>query len=307
MSNETQILLPSNFSADKVTLSEPKGPENKAKTVYVNYAKEKFIFQTPEMPLPFGLSKWDNEGKGPTKYSVDLSFKEKDSRNGVNKFFQMISTLDEMAIEAAIKNKAAWFKGKKYTDEMIPTLYTPSIKYAKDKKTKEITYDYPATFKTVLPYNDQEKTISTRIYDGKKNLIDIMTCDNTKGARAALIVQCAGIWISTTGFGISWKAAQMRIVPPTTIKEYAFTSTEDDNLAEESDDLEEGATAASKEDGQAEAVEEDNEEGEPARPPPVRPEPKAAAAKKQPPPRRSPADHDMLDDDDDDDIQPPAN
>lgn len=325
MSTDTQILLPSDFNLNKISLSDPKGPDNKAKTVYVNYGGSKFIFQTPEMPMPFGLSKWDNEGKGPVKYSVDLSFKEKDSRKSVEKFFEMISALDELAVETAIKNKSAWFKGKKYTDEMIPTLYTPSIKYAKDKKTKEITYDFPATFKTVLPYNDQEKTITTRIYDTKKNPINIFTLDNTKGARSTLIVQCAGIWISTTGFGLSWKAIQMRIVPPTTIKEYAFAPTEDDNLAEESDVDEEEQQQAHKkqiggsgphrgEENNVSAGDEDNDfdnSGEDEHPPASKATGRgsakstansggktaaAASAKKKPV-----SEQDMLDDDDEED------
>jgi len=79
------------------------------------------------------------------------------------------------------------------------------------------------------------------VYNNKKETLDVMDMDanntlagSTKGARATVIVQCAGIWISTTGFGISWKAVQIRLVPPTTIKEHAFIEDADQD-AEESD------------------------------------------------------------------------
>lgn len=233
MSSDSAILLPKDFDGSKITLSDPKGPDSKAKTVYVNYAGNKLILQTPEMPSPFGYSKWDNDGKGPAKYSIDLSFKESDHRANVAKFFDVLQYLDRLAIDTAKKNKAAWFKGKKYNDDTIENLYTPSIKYPKDKKTGEISNEYPPTFKAAFPFNEKENCITTKVYDNKRNRTNLLEMDNTKGARITLIVQCAGIWISSAGFGLSWKAFQARIVPPTTIKEYAFTPTEEDEEMEE--------------------------------------------------------------------------
>jgi hypothetical protein len=256
MANETPILLPKDFEAGKITMSDPKGPDNKAKTVYMNYESNKLIIQTPEMPAPFGLSKWDNkDGKAP-KYSLDISFKEHDSRPAVNKFLEVVKSLDELVVTTAIKNKATWFKGKKYSDETVQNLYTPTLKYAKDKNTKEITDAYPPTFKAALPFDDKENRITTKVYDNKKTPINLMEDYNTKGARVALIVQCGGVWISATGFGVSWRALQARISPPTTIKDYAFAPTEEDDLVEESDVEENDANDDNKK-----QAKEDNSDG----------------------------------------------
>lgn len=232
----SQILLPKNFDANKLTMSDPKGPDNKAKNVYINYSGDRLVFQTPEMPLPFGVSKWDNEGKTPPKYSVDLSFKDKNDDPRVAKFFDMLSALDEAAIQTACKNKATWFKGKKYSDEMVRNIYTPIIKWAKDKVTKEPTDAYPPTYKVVLPFNDKDKCITTKVYNDKREAMDLMDLENanqlataTKGARAAVIVHVSGVWISNTGFGITSKAMQVRLKPPTTIKEHAFIEDEDED------------------------------------------------------------------------------
>lgn len=240
MANDGAILLPKDFDASKITLSDPKGPDSKAKTVYMNYSGKKLILQTPEMPTPFGLSKWDNnDGKTPAKYSLDLSFKEKDSHPGVAKFFDVLQEMDRLAIDTARKNKAVWFKGKKFNDDSIENIYTPSIKYAKDKKTGDITHEYPPTFKAALPFNEKENTISTKVYDIKKNKINLLEMENTKGSRVMLIVHCTGIWVSGAGFGLSWRAIQARIKPPTTIKEYAFAPTEEDEQMEEDVDEDE--------------------------------------------------------------------
>lgn len=298
MANETKILLPKEFDASKISMSEPKGPDNKAKTVYINHGGDKLIFQTPEMPMPFGLSKWDNEGKGPIKYSIDLSFKEKDSRPNVAKFFEMLEAMDKLAIDTAIQNKTTWFKGKgsKYSEEMIRNLYTPTIKYAKDKVTKEPTDAYPPTYKVVLPYNDAEKRVTSRVYNNKKETLDIMDMDangslvaNTKGARATVIVQCAGIWISTTGFGISWKAIQIRLVPPTTIKEHAFIEDADQDVEES--DIEDDDEAADK-NGKSGG-------GGPAGQQQSSSHPRGGGGS------TSVADRDMLEDDEDDELEPP--
>lgn len=292
MAGQDAILLPKDFDASKITLSEPKGPDSKAKTVYVNYTGNKLILQTPEMPTPFGLSKWDNDGKGPAKYSLDLSFKEKDTRPGVAKFFEVLQTMDRVAIDTARKNKGTWFKGKKYNDDSIENIYTPSIKYAKDKKTGDITNEYPPTFKAALPFDEKENTIRTKVYDNKKNKINLMEMENTKGSRVTLIVQCAGIWLSGAGFGLSWKAFQARVVPPTTIKDYAFAPTEEDEQMEEDVDEEDTKKPAvagnNKNTTEAEETDEEEEDAGPKK--------KKASG--------SANDRDMLEDDDDQ-LDPP--
>lgn len=295
------IILPKDFSIQRTTLSAPKGPDNKAKTVYVSYDNDKLMFQTPNMPLPFGLSKWDNDGKGPTKYSIDLSFKERETNADVARFFDMISAVDDLAKRTAVANKATWFKGKKYTDEMIPTLFTPSIKYAKDKNTKEVNLDYPPTFKVTLPFNADEGAITTKVYDVKKNLVNPLDM-TTKNGRALLIVQCGGIWISSTGFGVQWRGLQMRLEPPTHIKDYAFLPVEDD-LVEESDaedDAHDDAKEAAAEVPAQQAQQAPAKRGAPSSASSASATAAAAPKKKEPAPKD--IKNMSLDDEDDDDL-----
>lgn len=241
------VTLPKEFDVSKVSLSEPKGPDGKAKTVYVNYSKgNRLIVQTPEMRMPFGLSKWDNDGKSTPKFSLGLSFDDMDSRSSVKAFYDMLVKMDDLAVETAIKHKKTWFKGKPYTDDTLRAIFTPSIKFPKDKEGN-VKNDYPPTFKVSLGYNEKENVLTTEVYDAHKNQINLLDCE-TKGARAAVIMQCAGIWMTQMGFGLSWRAIQVRVQPPTTIRGFAFKATEDDGLMDESDIEDEQQPSAKKDD-----------------------------------------------------------
>lgn len=127
------IVLPNEFDVSNISYSEPRVLDNGGKVIYVSYNKKKLIMQTPEMVAPFGLSKWNNEGKGNDKYSLDLSFKGKDSRDVLSKFFDGLRDLDKKLVEDGLKHCQTWLKKTYKSLDVVEALYTPIIKFAKDK------------------------------------------------------------------------------------------------------------------------------------------------------------------------------
>lgn len=217
------IVLPNEFDASKLSFYSPKVQDNGAKVIYLSYEGKKLFLQTPEMSAPFGMSKWDNDGK--VKYSLDLSFKGKESREVLNKFFENMRAMDKKLVEDGLNNSQAWFK-KKYTSfDVVDALYTPVIKFPKDKNG-DVTDKYPPTMKLSLPHNGTQFTCD--VYDKNKNPCDLTTIE-TKGSRVSAIIQCTGIWIAGSKFGCSWRVKQLQITPPATIKGYAFRPIDDDD------------------------------------------------------------------------------
>jgi len=243
------IILPSEFNPKKITFAAPRNlGNNGGKVIYVSYGGKPLIFQTPEMSVPFGMNKWEND-----KYTLDLSFKGKETRDNLQAFFDGLVELDKTLVKAGLDNSQTWFK-KKYTSlDVVEALYTPTVKYAKDKATGDITDKYPPTFKLNLPFRDG--AFGCEVYDKSKNLVDLQTME-TKGARVSAIIRCTGIWIAGGKYGCSFKVLQMRVVPPTTFKGYAFKEVED-KIDDDIEEHEDGVEEPSGEGEDAKVVEDD--------------------------------------------------
>ncbi len=230
------ITLAKEFDINNVSSSDIRTLDNGGKVAYMSYNGAPLILQTPTMSAPFGLSTWDNDGKGPLKYSLDLSFKGMDRNAGLQTFYNVLEAIDKKMIEDGLANAASWFKGKKVSKDVLEALYTPLIRHAKDKNG-DITDKYPPTFKVTVPNKDSKPTCE--VYDDKRNLVDLLSLQ-TKGSRVTAIVQWMGLWFAGGKYGTTWKVLQMKVVPNATIRGYAFKEVPEDNVPDE-EDLDENA------------------------------------------------------------------
>jgi hypothetical protein len=196
----------------------------------MSFNKSPIVLQTPEMVAPYGVSNWNDN-----KHTLDLSFKGKETRENLNTFFEKMVALDKKLVQDGLQNSMTWLKKTYKTVDAVEALYTPMVKYAKDKNTGEVTDKYPPTFKLKIPFSNN--AFQCQVYDTKRQAIDIKQLIDTgafKGAKVTAIIQCLGIWVAGGKFGCSWKVLQMRVSPPQTIKGYAFKELEDDK-ADDSD------------------------------------------------------------------------
>lgn len=239
-----QIILPTDFDVSKISFGGLKTLESGGKSMYLNYGGDKFVVQTPMMHLPFGITNnnmfnnkgGDSDGK-PEKWFMDMSFKDWESRPVLARMLEMMGTMDSKLIDTAFENSFTWFKKKHGSRDIVKELYTPMLKYGRNKETGD-PLPYPPTLKVVVPTRAGEGFLPD-VYDTKKNKINLADVE-TKGARAMVIMQCTGIWIVSGRFGCTWKALQIIISPPASLKGFAFLKNgEDDMELEEESDVEE--------------------------------------------------------------------
>jgi len=225
------IILPTNLDVSSVTYSAPRNLDFGGRSIYMSLNRSPIVLQTPEMIAPYGVSNWNDDGKGPDKYSLDLSFKGKEGRPNLSTFFEKMVELDKKLIQDGVDNSMTWLKKKYNSVDVVEALYTPMVKYAKDKTTGEITDKYPPVFKLKIPFVNS--AFQCEVYDNKRKTVDLKQLIDSgafKGAKVTAIIQCLGIWVAGGKYGCSWKVLQMRVSPPQTIKGYAFKELEDDKV-----------------------------------------------------------------------------
>jgi Family of unknown function (DUF5871) len=229
----TSITLAKDFDFSKLSYNDPRMLDNGGKVVYVSYNKAPLIIQTPDMNAPFGMQKWSEDNRD-DKYSLDLSFRGKDTRPSLQAFYDLLEGLDKKLVEDGFKNQQTWFRGRKYGNaEVLEALYTPLIRHPKDKNTGEITDKYPASFKIKVPTKDGK--FMCEVFDEKRNAVDLNTI-NTKGAKVGAIIQFSGLWFAGGKFGSSWKVVQMKVTPSQSIRGFAFKEDPDDKVEDDLED-----------------------------------------------------------------------
>ena len=218
------IVLPSDFDISKLKYGSVRTLDNGGKKVYVSYNGKPLVLQTPKMSAPFGLSKLQFDPSADPKYSIEVSFKGRETKPSIQAFFDLLSSLDKKNLQEGFDNSQNFFKKRFNTVDVVEALYTPSLRFAKDKATGEVTDKYPPTFRLNLPYKDGQ--IKTDVYGTERQKVNVLDM-NLKGSNVVAIIQCTGLWIAGGKFGCSWRVLQMKVEPQEGISGYAFMDTDD--------------------------------------------------------------------------------
>lgn len=222
----SQVIHVKNIDVADITFGVARTLDSGGKNIPLFHKGKPLVIQTEEMRIPFGIrdayGASDVAGSDGTsavssgKKNIEFSI-EKDSAPF---FFDKISALDSEIINHAMKNSKQWFRKQHDNRDVLEALYTPMIKFSRDKETGEISQRYAPLFKANLPV--KQCVVTTEVYDTNRNKIDVSTND-LRGARGIAIVQCSGVWVAGGKFGCSWRVLQMRVSSsPSKISGYAF-------------------------------------------------------------------------------------
>lgn len=216
------VILSKNFSVNSISFSKPAVLKSGAKQAYVNYNGGKLLMQTPpKFALPFGVSAFEDKTKPQNApvYSLDLSFREKDTNAAVKTFYDAMMELDNLMMETAVSKSEEWF-GKKKSREVLEELYTPVVKKAKDDK-------YPPTMK--LKLSQRDGAFDAKFYDEARNEYKDFDIKELlpRNSTVTCIIQCAGVWFAGGKFGLTWRAVQVMInSKPQELPSFGFAEDE---------------------------------------------------------------------------------
>jgi hypothetical protein len=240
----------SEIDFSKVTFSEPKTNPHGGKGAAVYYDGEELLIQTPRMRLPFGLSRYEEEDKvtkqktGKVKYSIDFAFTgyKDDPANGVKadpevkEFYDFLQKMDQRVLKEAHQKYFQWLESPDQPElGAVKFLLRPSVKFSKDKVTKQPSDKYPPNLSCEVPM--WKTGLGTSFYlQGGSEIPQDQLQTNHKAAipdrSDAKGILKAKVTFNGSKFGFKWVPIQAKVYPRSTVRAYAFRDDDDEEVEE---------------------------------------------------------------------------
>lgn len=218
------VILYKNFDASKLVCGEQTKNKAGGNQVFLLYdGGKRIIMQTPTMSVPFGVSEYVPENNsGPTKYSLDASFKGVPDDMRLNRFLETARSIDTRMIDLAVENSKAWF-GKQMSREVVEELYRPLVKLSKTPEKYAPTIKYK-----IRPARDGGAGMNVEAFNHKREPFDMG--DFQSGSSVKCIVDFAPIWFVNKQFGVTLSIVQLEVVslPVGKLQGFAFANDSDD-------------------------------------------------------------------------------
>jgi hypothetical protein len=224
MSTSTQnILSPAGFNPHTcVKYAKPKANASGGKSIGILNAASNTVLQiSSPMMLTWGVNQFVDEKTGKISYDMSLQFPNEEFYDeATRKFFNNIRDLEQKVKDDAIANSKEWFGKPKMSAETTDALFTPMLRYPKDKVSLETDYSRAPTFKIKLPcWEGVWKNID--LYDLDRRLVFPVPTNPSlspgdfiqKGSQIAAGIQCGGIWFAGGKFGVTWNIIQGIVKP----------------------------------------------------------------------------------------------
>ena len=212
------------FNAQNIKFTTPKANASGGKSVNIlNKATNTGLRLSTPLMLTWGASDYVDEktGKGNGKYEMGMQFPTDEYKNAdTDSFLTNLQALEKKIKEDALIYSKEWFGKIHKNEEVINALWTPMLKYSKDKMTGEPDLTKAPTIRVKIPL--WEGVWKCEIYDEDGNALFPNAANPCvtpldylqKGINLAVVVQCGGLWFANGKFGITWKLIQAVVQKP---------------------------------------------------------------------------------------------
>jgi hypothetical protein len=204
------------FSAKNVRYSAPKANASGGKSVSIlNTQTNTGLRIASPLMLTWGASDFE----GNQRFEMSLQFpKGEYATEDTDAFLRNMVEFEAKIKADALVNSKDWFGKVHSSPEVIDALYTPMLKYSKDKLTGNPDMSKSPTMRVKLPlWEGVWKCLicdedGNKLYPGEptKTPLDFIK----KGTNLAVIMQCGGLWFANGKFGVTWKLAQAVVQRP---------------------------------------------------------------------------------------------
>ena len=223
MTNMTKTILSgADFTpSSDIKYSKPKVDSRGSKSVGIlNAASNSATYISTPLMLTWGVSDYE----GNERYEMSLQFpNEEYATNDTTNFMNNMIDFENKIKADAITNAKEWFGKAKMSEDAIDALWTPMLKYPKNKDTLEPDTTRSPTLRVKIPYWEGEW--KTELYNVNQQAIfpdpegGSLTPKEliVKGTHVAVVLQCGGLWFANGKFGVTWRLFQGVVKPKATL------------------------------------------------------------------------------------------
>jgi len=220
-----QILSGVEFNpVSDVTFAKAKINANGRKSIGLqNTSSKKGVYLSTPLMLTWGINEFTDDKTGTKSYDMALQFPNDEYNNPeCVQFLKNMQLLEQRIKSDAITNCKDWLNKTKTSPDAIDALWTPMLRYPKDKETGDFDYSRAPTLKVKLNFWEGEYK-NTEIYDDNQSLLFPNENDTlpleliTKGSHVATLLSCGGIWVANGKFGVTWRLFQAVVKPRATL------------------------------------------------------------------------------------------
>ena len=225
-----------NVTSDYVYTKAKVNANGRKSVGILNNSNKKSLYISTPLMLTWEVNVYKDEKTGEVQsYDMALQFPNNEyNSEECSAFLKNMQEFEEKVKADAIANSKDWLNKQKLVPEAIEALWSPMLKYPKDKETGDSDYSRPPTLKVKIPfwesefkgvelYNDERVQVFPAEED--TNISDFIV----KGSNVATIIQCGGIWVANGKFGVTWKLFQAVVKPKTTLSGKCHISLSSDD------------------------------------------------------------------------------
>ena len=218
-----RIIDATQLNIDNIIFCAPKATAQGSKSVnLLNKATKTGLTLSTPLMLTWGATDFKAEGeeKGNGKYDMSLQFPNDEYKTAeTDAFLNNMIALEERIKSNALVYSKEWLGKVHKSLEVVDALWTPMLKYPKDKNTGEYDRTKKPTLRVKVPQWDGVWKAEIYDEDGSK----LFPCsDNAltpvdylkKGVNIMCLIQFAGIWFVNGKFSASWKLVQAVVQKP---------------------------------------------------------------------------------------------
>ena len=272
---QQDILSATTFNANNdVKYTKPKINKSGGKSVGIlNSNNNKQLLISTPIILTWGVNEFVDEQNGKKSYNMALQFPNDSYATEQNtKFLEAMKGFESKLRQDALKNSKEWLNKTKTSAEVVDALFTPMLKYPKDKNTGDFDYTRAPSLNVKLGYWNDE--FDCEVYDHEqKQLFPANDSTKTslmalipKSANVAVVLKCGGLWFANGKFGCTWKLVQAAVKPRVSFKGKCLISLSSDEVEKlkEGEDSEPASSSSSNEaeSGSVELVNDSDDEEE---------------------------------------------
>jgi len=236
----SEMVIPgASFNPEKdMKYTKPKVNSVGGRSVGIVNSKTSTVLNlSSPLMLTWGVNDFTDDKTGKVSYDLALQFPNEGFETpATKKFLENMAAFEKKIKEDAIANSKEWFSKPKMTADAVDALWTPVLKYPKNKDTLEADTTRAPTIKVKLPFWDGAwKELELYDVDMRPVFPDPMNPALSpkdliaKGSHIAVSIQCGGIWFANGKFGVTWKLFQAIVKPKMSLKGKCHIKLDDED------------------------------------------------------------------------------